>query len=47
MMDTPVIYPVGLTASSAQQEAARKLVDFLQTEGVMNVFVENGFTANN
>lgn len=47
MMDTPVIYPVGLTASSAQQEAVRKLVDFLQTEGVMNVFVENGFTANN
>lgn len=47
MMDTPVIYPVGVTTSSAQKEAAQKLVDFLQTEEVMNVFVENGFTANN
>lgn len=47
IMDTPVIYPVGVTTSSAQKEAAQKLVDFLQTEEVMNVFVENGFTANN
>lgn len=47
IMDTPVIYPVGVTTSSAQKEAAQKLIDFLQTEEVMNVFVENGFTANN
>lgn len=47
IMDTPVIYPVGVTTSSAQKEAAQNLIDFLQTEEVMNVFVENGFTANN
>ena len=47
MMDTPVIYPVGVTTSSEHQEAAQKLVDFLQTEAAMNIFVENGFTANN
>lgn len=46
MMQTPVIYPVGIVTASAKKEAAQKLEDFLQTEEAMDVFVEAGFTAN-
>ncbi len=46
MMETPVIYPVGITTSTTRKEAAQTLEDFLQSEEAMNVFVEAGFTAN-
>lgn len=46
MMQTPVIYPVGIVTASAKKEAAQKLEDFLQSEETMNIFVEAGFTAN-
>lgn len=45
MMDTPVIYPVGITTASQNKEAAEKLEEFLQTEEAIQIFVENGFTA--
>ena len=47
MMETPVIYPVGITTSTTKKEAAQALEDFLQSEEAMNVFVDAGFTANN
>ena len=47
MMQTPVIYPVGITTATTKREAARTLEDFLQSGEVMNIFVEAGFTANN
>lgn len=46
MMETPVIYPVGIVSASAKKEAAQTLEEFLQTEEAMDVFVEAGFTAN-
>ena len=47
MMQTPVIYPVGITTATTKREAARTLEDFLQSGEAMNIFVEAGFTANN
>lgn len=47
MMQTPVIYPVGITTATTKREAARILEDFLQSGEAMNIFVEAGFTANN
>lgn len=46
MMETPVIYPVGITSSTTKKEAAQALEEFLQSEEAMNVFVEAGFTVN-
>ena len=46
MMETPVIYPVGITSSTTKKEAAQALEEFLQSEDAMNVFVEAGFTVN-
>ena len=39
MMETPVIYPVGITSSTTKKEAAQALEEFLQSEEAMNVFV--------
>ena len=46
MMQTPVIYPVGITTATTKREAARTLEDFLQSGEAMNIFVEAGFTAD-
>lgn len=47
-LETPVLYPVGLTedqeASSAEQEAAEMFLEYLQTEEAMKVFEEYGFS---
>lgn len=47
-LETPVLYPVGLTedqeASSAEQEAAEVFLEYLQTEEAMKVFKEYGFS---
>lgn len=47
-LETPVLYPVGLTedqeASSAEQEAAEVFLEYLQTEEAMKVFEEYGFS---
>ena len=48
-LETPVLYPVGLTedqeASSAEQEAAEVFLEYLQTEEAMKVFEEYGFSS--
>lgn len=41
-----VIYPVGVVKTSANQEAAHKFVDFLQTDEALAVFEQYGFAAN-
>jgi molybdate transport system substrate-binding protein len=46
MMDTPVIYPVGIATASADKEEAAKLEEFLQSEEALQVFEANGFTVN-
>lgn len=46
MMQTPVIYPVGITTATTKREVARTLEDFLQSGEAMNIFVEAGFTAD-
>lgn len=47
-LETPVLYPVGLTedqeASSAEQEAAEVFLEYLQTEETLTVFEEYGFS---
>lgn len=47
-LETPVLYPVGLTedqeASSAEQEAAEVFLEYLQTEEALTVFEEYGFS---
>lgn len=47
-LETPVLYPVGLTedqeASSAEQEAAEVFLEYIQTEEAMKVFEEYGFS---
>lgn len=47
-LETPVLYPVGLTedqeASSAEQAAAEVFLEYLQTEEAMKVFEEYGFS---
>lgn len=47
MMQTPVIYPVGIATSTTKKEAAQTLEDFLQSKEALDVFVAAGFTANN
>lgn len=40
------IYPVGVVPTSAQKEAARKFVDFLQSDKAIAVFEKYGFIQN-
>lgn len=40
------IYPVGVVSTSAQKEAARKFVDFLQSDKAIAVFEKYGFIQN-
>ena len=40
-----VLYPVGIIKASANQEAAKKFVKYLQTDAAIKVFVNAGFTA--
>lgn len=41
-----VIYPVGVVTASEKKDAARKFVDFLQTDEAIAVFETYGFTTN-
>ncbi len=41
-----VIYPVGVVKASANQEAAKAFVEFLQSADALKVFEKYGFTAN-
>lgn len=42
----PAIYPVGVVSGSEDKEAARKFVDFLQSDEAIKVFEEYGFMKN-
>ena len=42
----PVIYPVGMIADSAHQEAAQLFIDFLQSDEALAVFEAYGFARN-
>lgn len=42
----PVIYPVGMVADSAHQEAAQLFIEFLQSDEAMAVFEKYGFVSN-
>lgn len=46
-LETPVLYPVGLTidseASDSEAAAAKAFLEYLQTDGAMKVFEEYGF----
>lgn len=44
MMESPVIYPVGIVASSTKKDNAEKLEQFLQSEEAEQAFTEAGFT---
>ena len=48
-LETPVLYPVGLTvdaeASDAEAAAAEAFLEYLQTDDAMKVFEEYGFAA--
>lgn len=44
MMETPVIYPVGIVASSTKKDNAEKLEEFLQSEEAAKAFEDAGFT---
>lgn len=46
MMETPVIYPLGILTDTANESAAGTFAEFLQTEEALAVFEENGFTIN-
>lgn len=39
-----VIYPVGIIKDCANYDGAKKFLDFLQTDEILNVFIQNGFT---
>lgn len=41
-----VIYPVAVVSASEKKEAAKKFVEFLQSEEALAVFEQYGFTAN-
>lgn len=43
-LDTPVIYPVAVVKDSKNADAAKKFMDFLQTQEAQDVFKEYGFT---
>lgn len=40
-----VIYPVGIVKASANQDAAKKFVKYLQSDAAIKIFVKAGFTA--
>lgn len=41
-----VIYPVGMIGASTNKEAAQKFIDFLSSDGALEIFESYGFTAN-
>ncbi|MDO5564487.1 MAG: molybdate ABC transporter substrate-binding protein [Eubacteriales bacterium] len=43
----PVIYPVGMTASSKNVDSAKAFLDFLQMDNAKKVFTDNGFAIAN
>jgi molybdate transport system substrate-binding protein len=43
-LETPVIYPVGLVASSKYTEQAQEFLTFLQSDEALDVFQDYGFT---
>jgi molybdate transport system substrate-binding protein len=44
MLQTPVLYPAAVLASSAKQDAAKAFLDFLQSPAAKAIFEEIGFT---
>lgn len=47
MMETPVIYPLGIAADTTNKETAKVFADFLQSEEALTVFAQNGFSVEN
>lgn len=45
-LETPVIYPVAIVASTKHEEAAKKFIEFLQTKEALAIFEKYGFTVN-
>ncbi len=45
-LETPVIYPVAVTAKTEHEEAAKALVEFLKSDAAIEVFVKYGFASN-
>lgn len=46
MMQTPVVYPVGVVSASTHKEEAKAFEDFLQTEEAKAILEKAGFTIN-
>ena len=46
MMQTPVIYPVGIVSSSAHKDEAKAFEDFFQTDEAKAILEKAGFTIN-
>lgn len=46
MMETAVIYPLGIVSETDDKAGAAAFAEFLQTEEALSVFAENGFTIN-
>ena len=44
VLKTPVIYPVAMIKNSEHPDAAKKFLEFLQTQEAKDVFVKYGFT---
>ena len=45
-LSTPVVYPVGIITATKHREEAKQFLAFLQTEKVLEVFEEYGFSRN-
>ena len=46
MMQTPVVYPVGVVSASTHKDEARAFEDFLQTDEAKAILEKAGFTIN-
>lgn len=46
MMQTPVVYPVGVVSASAHKDEAKAFEDFLQTDEAKAILEKAGFTIN-
>ena len=46
MMQTPVVYPVGVVSASAYKDEAKAFEDFLQTDEAKAILEKAGFTIN-
>ena len=46
LLETPVIYPVGVLKESAYKDEAEMFLDFIQSDEVLKIFEKYGFTIN-